>query len=105
MNELEITRLCAAAMGGWIVIDDTVHLAGDFDAGRNRIKYDPLRNDAQAMALVKKFQLRIGLAGARLSNLWFAERSSETYTTSNDLNRAICECVAKMQAAKSVDGS
>ena len=66
--------------------------------------YEPLINDAHAMALVKKFHLRIGstlVAGKdNPQESWFVERTNHDHSVSDDLNRAICECVAKMQAAK-----
>lgn len=57
--------------------------------------YDPLNDDAQAMALVKHCKLDI---------LWQDEKwaASEmrfgAFARNADLNRAIVECVAKMQA-------
>ena len=60
--------------------------------------YDPLHDDAQAMALVKKFDLVCGRDIAPPSS-YFAE-SQMVCTYSDDVNRAICECVAEMQLAK-----
>ena len=56
---------------------------------------DPLHDDAQAMALVKKFNVTC-IYGA---DTWLAS-TIETSVDNADLNRAICECVAKMQQAK-----
>lgn len=63
---------------------------------------DPLNDDAQAMALVKKFQLTIGY-----SDGWSAGKGEigkeGGYCRSfhyPDLNRAICVCVAAMQPHK-----
>ena len=55
MTDLELTKLCAEAMG--IEISPVRHGDGDFSL------YDPLHDDAQAMALVKKFEKQQG-AGA-----------------------------------------
>lgn len=63
--------------------------------------HDPLHDDAQAMALVKKFG--IGLDKENESEPWIAaiHKDGNLYMhESPDLNRAICECVALMQANK-----
>jgi len=64
--------------------------------------YDPLHDDAQAMALVKKFQLEVRYNNRRTIDPWIASPSYRPEPTafSSDLNRAIVECVAKMQAAR-----
>jgi hypothetical protein len=88
MTDAEIVRKCAEAM---------------FDAlewEQRLFAYDPLHDDAQAMALVKRFKLWImphyeGLA-------WLVSDANDTdkyQSSSDDLNRAICECVAKLHAA------
>jgi len=56
---------------------------------------DPLRNDAEAMALLKKFRLNV-TAYTKV----FVVYSDNVKHTSPDLNRAIVECVAKMQQAR-----
>lgn len=104
MDDLEIVKRCAEKMGvEYRVIPDSVfiHLiATKKDAnGIKEYPYAPLYDDAQAMALVKKFELEIGIGvhdgedgwsvyvedGKLLHNVW-----------SKDLNRAICECAAKL---------
>lgn len=98
MTDLEITKLCAGAMG----IDALALEQGT-------LPYDPLHDDAQAMALVKKFQIvierdpkRSDYFGVTLFPPRFDGRNQQTQVVRNapDLNRAICECVAKMQEAK-----
>lgn len=102
MTDLEITRLCAEAMG--------FHRSGDMREQewyylRNHsypnLRYDPLRNDAQAMALVKKFILRIDRTRG-IPEQWgvYSKRNYQGMAISSDLNRAICECVAQMQQNK-----
>jgi hypothetical protein len=81
MTDLEMTKLCAEAMG----VDEV-----EVGSGRS---YWPLTEDAQAMALVKKFMLN-HLFRYRDNSGEFLE--AVRYT---DLNRAIVECVAKMQSA------
>ncbi len=94
MDDLEITKACAKAMdlpnininSGEVVIGVTP----------NRYVYKPLTNDAQAMALVKRFRLEIlyraGLPNVRtpLDSIRFG------FGEHADLNHAICECVAQM---------
>ena len=107
MTDLEITKLCAEAMG----IDfskgyATIHCEECDEYG---ISYDPLHDDAQAMALVRKFEISIawswtGQMGCM--SKWEAQQDEEKRHDNiecsyKDLNRAICECVAKVQKAKS----
>ena len=107
MTDIEITKLCAQAMGytldayakGFRVRDqdnDVIYIIGE---GWGRSQYNPLHDDAQAMALVKKFEIRISRT-LRPAEGWFAEINNNQFGSSTDLNRAICECVAKMEAAK-----
>ena len=101
MTDLEITRLCAEAMG----IQTVVHpIRGKimrhwFWIHNIEQTYDPLHDDAQAMALVKKFRLQVDWSAGDL--VWVNNRR-ESYAKADlaDFNRAICECVAKMQKAK-----
>ena len=93
MTDLEITRLCAEAMG-WEVFEE----GGNLWERAGLVIYRPLHDDAQAMALVKKFRLSIGTD----ADQWYLVLPDYPYKETNhaDLNRAICECVAKMQAKK-----
>ena len=107
MTDLEITRLCAEAM------KITYEIGGENDDGdalvwidkrRNGLEYTPLHDDAQAMALVKRFGLNI--TGHSIDDgstepwcVWLP-RSLGGVVEAEDLNRAICECAAKTQAAK-----
>lgn len=102
MTDLEITRLCAEEMG--ITLDEDMLSDGLLEywgsEGSSR-SYNPLHDDAQAMALVKKFLLSVGFDGgwACVKNDGRGMLQSGAYHYP-DLNRAICECVAKMQASK-----
>ena len=83
MTDLEITLLCAEAMG--------------YKPGEH-YHWRPLHDDAQAMALVKKFRLNIHAHDEQWKvEEWGDDGAMALHET---LNRAICECVAKMQAAK-----
>ena len=91
MTDLEITKLCAEAMGiAWDKGCPNIMCA---ECDEYAIPYDPLHDDAQAMALMKKFP------GACLDefDLYVIMRGMDAPM---DLNRAICECVAKMQKDK-----
>ena len=95
-DDLTITRLCAEAMG--------VDFSKGFgtitckECGEIGIPYDPIHDDAQAMALVKKFHL-----GLAWSGYWSAYEQGNGASGSNaSINHAICEAVAKMQNAKSL---
>ena len=101
MTDLEITRLCAEAMGD----GEPIARAWPRDGGMPTCyvlighdeTYDPLHDDAQAMALVKKFGLTVSKDPD--GNYHAMGQICEWPCNSTDLNRAICECVAKMQSA------
>lgn len=105
MTDIEITGLCAEAMGYEIVDDwrDGQSIAkipravGGMGFTRKYwTTYAPLHNDAQMVALVKQFEITIEMT----QDEWCVAIRGQGYLVSRDLNRAICECVAKMQAAK-----
>lgn len=110
LTDLEITKLCAEAMGLHIT-DEAQNghavwvAATDVPAHEAEYVYDPLRKDAQAMALVKKFKLEPRFAG-KIGTSWHGQwlvtqhNAREPLANHSDLNRAICECVAKMQREK-----
>ncbi len=124
MTDLEITKLCAEARG-WVHLgaigvnhertDCTPWcLSGANDwwkdpEGNFVCNYctasvpDPLHDDAQTMALVKLLKLTILYNGPFCHSAWTCtndfENDSKFDTDSDDLSRAICECVAKMQKA------
>ena len=94
MTDLELTRLCAEAMG-------MGHSMGAVTKqvlvlqNRQWEYYDPLHDDAQAMQLVKRFRLGIGW-----NNAWRVMSQVCLTESHPDLNRAIVEAVAKMQKQK-----
>lgn len=104
MTDLEITKLCAEAMGiemhSRLVMGQA--LVG---TGRGYIKetyhqiydYDPLNDDAQAIALVKKFSLHIDQRPGKQISVQPPDFESIATRTDTDLNRAICLCVAQLQ--------
>ena len=111
MTDLEMTRLCAEAVGlQWKLLpalegsetydEDTII----FYDGPYPVKYNPIMNDAQAMALVKKCGLSLCSpspenADWQALKVWTGDSTTPS-AFNKDLNRAIVECVAKMQASK-----
>ena len=94
-----ITLLCAEAMFGSCASfpDSKCVYVNGFTV------YNPLNDDAQAMALVKKFDINTWKEDGKWCAMWaeqYENGASAAGAESDDLNRAICETVAKMQAAK-----
>ena len=116
MTDLEITRLCAEAMElkqHLYPLADLYKEATNisalcssnyFDYPDEGLFYDPINDDAQAMALVKKFGLSICAPSPhdkdwQALKVWTGDSTTPS-AFSQDLNRAICECVAKTQQAR-----
>ena len=109
MTDLELTKLCAEAMGIDINFEsrDTVfYIYHPIDEVLPLFKaFAPLHDDAQAMALVKKFGLWLELNMNGWDQTYWRVTSSRMLSPyyesehKEDLNRAICECVAKMHGA------
>jgi hypothetical protein len=115
MDDLEITKMCAEAMGykvasldpnycGEIVRTDVAHHPGTILIERRNFypsPYLPLHDDAQAMALVKRLELRIQEPEPMPTNdrRWCVRKigSNAEASRNTDLNRAICLCCALMQ--------
>lgn len=92
MTNLEMTKLCAVAMGltvlddkRWAGMTDAIHTSAGY--------YDPLADDAQAMALVKKLGISVRQTDPDMWHAWIP--LSPAYGGNADLNRAIVECAAK----------
>jgi len=102
MDDLTATRLCAEAMGfDWKLMDSP-----DFPAWISIPEnYLPLKDDAQAMALVKRFTLSIDAEIADGNGYGVSNSAPGIYYEHTDLNRAIVYCVAKMQIATIREGS
>jgi hypothetical protein len=111
MTDLEITRLCAEAMGFKEAAGDwgtgTVWFDPDTPVIGGYFTYAPLHNDVQAMALVKKIGVSIEgpykhdkVPSWQVDYLGENDRDQILSIRDADLNRAICTCVAIMQQAK-----
>lgn len=114
MSDMEMVQLCAAAMGlsqytrdgvpqrfssaGILIDDDCTETGYSY--------YDPLSKDDQAMALLKRFRLtpddlpEDDPLPEEIRRWRVYAGASANIGVSKDLNRAIVEAVAKMQAYK-----
>lgn len=104
MTDLEITKLCAEAMGEVVSeYEGYFFFAGSaYPAAQRNTHYNPLVNDAQTMALVKKFLLPVGYNGGwgcvKLDKDGMLICGAYHYPS---LNRAVCVVVAEMQSRSS----
>ena len=102
MTDLEMTKLCAEAMGFYITKPCPSEHAWLTTETLGNSYYNPLHDDAQAMALVKKFQaLGMRITGSPAS--WHVAMNVGETIVSHDLNRAICQCVARINAGRDND--
>jgi hypothetical protein len=85
--------LCAQAM------QDECVAAREFLEEGHRGGYEPLINDEQAMRLLKRFELYVSHTEMHKWAVGPRDYSTDE-AASDDLNRAIVECVAMIQAAK-----
>jgi hypothetical protein len=109
MDDLEMLKRCGEAMGWKVTADKNktnhwrVYEEGNefpiMGIGDDWLlnKYNPLAKDDQAMALVKKFDLSVSKHYGRIPFMWEVEYGHDCLGEDPDLNRAIVECVAKMQ--------
>ena len=97
LTDPEITRPCARAME-YTFKAVNPHASGILVTGivDEVSRYDPLHDDAQMAALVKKF--RIGIVCFH-DSMW-SVNDRHNVSQNADLNRAVCECVARMQLVK-----
>lgn len=100
MTDLELVKACAEAMGWEIDEENTVYFGEVWVkryTGPEGI-YNPLEDDCQMAQLVKRFRLEI----TPYDELWNVGggEGSGAAAQREDLNRAVCECVAKIHAAR-----
>jgi len=113
MDDLTIVKRCAEAMGWQNVRVNVLAMPGihkhppfvvSSATGTSVDElYDPLHDDAQAMALVKKFHLIVEPSGMTATSVWWVQawhndRMKWEGAENADLNRAICECIANLKS-------
>ena len=121
MTDLEITKLCAKAMK--IKLQEGLTANPSWD-GKTWIEwvetehgedYWPLKNDAQAMALMIEFRLlvelnpsilgrRVRVGGSEIGSEIEAHIPPKWNNYAANLRHAICECVAQMEKAQGRTG-
>lgn len=104
MTDLEMTRLCAEAMGMEIERESVDGLYARDDPRLKWCIFDPLHDDAQAMALedwlIERGELIYG-RNTMIFNSYDGIFSAQYPVMNKQLRRrAIVECVSKMQASK-----
>jgi len=110
MTDMELTKRCAETMEPQPTLPGSSKIWGCATTFKNgevkrtswvRSTYDPLHDDAQAMALVKRgfisTIIKIGGTGFYVVSAPYAEGN---VAHDADLSRAICLCVARMQKGK-----
>ena len=112
MTDLEMTRLCAEAMGLRDITSHDERSVWFYDKGRDSVeRYNPLHDDGQAMALEWWLIENCGALHFYNDHLLFypyqaplgkfaIKTHSIPYDNAPGKRRAICECVAKMRKAK-----
>lgn len=99
MTDLEIVKKCAEKMGVSKRLWNGLNVAMIDGTEFTYRKWNPLHDDAQAMALVKRFNLDIDWKPPRKTVTVQPSDCASSVTmhfSNGDLNRAICECVAKL---------
>lgn len=98
MTDLEMTKLCAGAMGYDYAVLNPADASFVYCHGTGPGEYAPLRNDAQAMALARRFMMTLDFFAGHAA-LPIPGSFGERHSTFSDesINRAIVECVAAMQ--------
>lgn len=104
ISDVEMTKLCAEAMGYKIVYPDDHVLPIAIESDKGSGVYNPLHDDAQVMALVKRFHLNILIfdkLDGHNAGWWRVDSQPELNITARnaDLNRAVVECSARIQKA------
>lgn len=103
LSDLELTKLCAEAMGYMVreqrydslpVPKDAVCVGAD--GFRGDFVFNPLHDDRDAMKLLKRFRPHVN--ANEQGSWWVLVRNAEA--KGPDLNRAIVECIAYMQRSK-----
>ena len=102
LTDLEMTRLCAEAMG-YQFVSVNEYAPGILVNGivADTSRYDPLHDKAQCLSLVEKCKLTVKPSGDAW-DVYYQDEYGYVYfdAADTDLRRAIVECAARMQQAK-----
>jgi phage tail sheath gpL-like len=101
MNDIEMVKACAEAVGIELRRDSAQSYK--FIGGKwYEHNFDPIHDDAQALALVKRLHLDIEQYQNSNGTWYYVAQThgTEYHACADDLNRAIVECVAKLHAAQ-----
>lgn len=99
MTDLEMTKLCAEAMGLMSLPEYAVMPNGHIFNRATSTHYWPLTDDEQAMALVKRFHPHVCWITGDYWEVQNSDMNAACAIAHNpDLNRAVVECVAQMRA-------
>mgnify|MGYP001580823636 CR=1 FL=1 len=113
MTDLEITKLCAEAMGYTDITEiefpnDPKRYVAALDSHGRGLLFNPFEDDAQVMGMVKRFGLALwGNDHGTQAWKWHAEEQlfpddqRPAIGHGETANRAVCECVAEIQQANS----
>lgn len=106
MSELDLIERCAKAMGFRTHrVSDKVFYCPDEQTSIPKGIWNPLKDDFQAMAMVKKLGINF-TAPTSDDKQWYAwtYRQGEIAEHAS-LNRALCECVAKLTTGEAAPQS
>lgn len=103
MNDIDLTKKCADAMGIPVKAfpANTIEYYWRIEPACF-VNYNPLHNDAQAMALIRKFELDMHVHHSPeqgkicYASHWDGPERRDAYAYDVELNRAIVKCVAKI---------
>jgi hypothetical protein len=104
MTDLELTERCADAMGVRAHKFDFERGLWILHANGSRTEYAPLRDDAQCLRIIKAFNLMVNWNSE--TEVWCMPMDQAKYghladsPNCGDLNRAVCECVARLKEAR-----
>jgi hypothetical protein len=97
MNDIELTKACADVSGVLVELSGGQYWLKGYVADR---LYDPLHDDAQCFALVKRFKLSIYQHQDLVTVTAYFHDGYRSERNINEVNHAIVECVAKLHAAQ-----
>lgn len=96
MTDFKIMVLCASAIGLRSRVEpDTEMLMVSYQIAK-WVEYNPLENDIQAVELIKKCHITVEPYQTIHDAWWWRANINQSKGVSQDWNRAVCECVARI---------